>query len=223
MTQKRAIRMSYLAPTEFRKALDYAQRVWSVSAAEPADIPVTLAQLRDHMRIITDPSTSPETSPDDTKLQLCGDVATRAAEDYTETYFYTRTVTCRRDEFERVMYLPVWPVQSVDAVKYNDADSVEQTIASSNYKVDTNSQPARIVFNDSFDFPSTDEKINAVTVEVTAGYGEQSDIPDAIKGAILLHAGTLFEHRESVIAGTTAAAVPHALERLLWPYRRLGL
>ncbi len=204
-------------------SLDALQRDWSVTQSPPDDLPVTLAQLRQQVRIIVDETQSPATSDQDTELELYGEIATRHVEDATHQIYYERTVTASRDNFARTLYLPMYPVQSVTSVEYRDTDGNTQTVDASNYRTDLSKFPARIVFNSDYAFPSTDEKINAVTVTVTAGYGTSADIPFAIKGAILLHAATLFEHRESVIVGTTAQEVPHTLERLLWPYRLIGV
>lgn len=196
---------------------------WSISEAEPATQPVSLAELRMHTRVFVDESVSPAVSDDDTALELYAAIATRASEDYTEKLFITRTVTASRDDFARTLYLPSWPVQSVTSVEYRDSDGNTQTIDAANYTADLNKDPASITFRSAYDFPSTDDEPNAITVTFVAGYGSASDVPQAVRGAILLHTGTLFEHRESVAVGTVATQIPDTLERLLWPYRRLGM
>mgnify|MGYP002864131965 CR=1 FL=1 len=51
--------------------------------------------------------------------------------------------------------------------------------------------------------------------------GETGDLPSSLQHAVLLLAGHWYNQRESV-AGVQMHAVPHALEALVKPYRKLS-
>lgn len=59
----------------------------------------------------------------------------------------------------------------------------------------------------------------ARTVTFTAGFGGPEDVPWAIKAAILLHVGTLYQHRETQ---ASSVAPTGAYEALLAPWRAWG-
>lgn len=51
---------------------------------------------------------------------------------------------------------------------------------------------------------------------------EQQPLTPALKSAVLLWAGHLYEHREAVVTGKTPATLPFAVDALIAPYRRWG-
>ncbi|BDO09031.1 hypothetical protein KAM481_33070 [Aeromonas caviae] len=58
------------------------------------------------------------------------------------------------------------------------------------------------------------------TVPATDSYGLTLD-NQAVVAAILMHAGQLYENRETIITGTIVSEVPMAYAHLLGPYRIL--
>lgn len=62
------------------------------------------------------------------------------------------------------------PLRAVQSVQYLDTAGVLQTLATTQYRVDKESLPARIVEEVSVSWPSTYEGPNAVRVNYTAGY-----------------------------------------------------
>lgn len=117
------------------------------------------------------------------------------------------------DGFADEIALPLAPVESLDAIKYRDADGVEQTLDDTTYT--TSMTDGAVV--QSADWPATADRPDAVVIEFTAGYGAAADVPALIKAAILLMVGDMYNSRESVITGTIVAANP-TLDRLLSPY-----
>lgn len=90
------------------------------------------------------------------------------------------------------------PVQSVQSIKYYDRDDVLQTLATNEYRVDTNAFLARVQAINSW--PSTRTRYGAVTVRFTGGYGSDgSAIKPCLIQALRLHIGHLYEHRENTI------------------------
>lgn len=58
-----------------------------------------------------------------------------------------------------------------------------------------------------------------IGARIGQGEGEQPLEPD-LASAILLWAGHLYEHREAVVTGTIATALPLTVDSLISPYRR---
>lgn len=121
------------------------------------------------------------------------------------------------------MYLDHSPIVSVDSLQYIDQDGVTQTLASSGYKLDNVTAPARLVPAFGTTWPSTRNEINAVSVTYTCGFGGASAVPETIKRWMLLRIGALYENREEVLSGRGISLAPMPfVDSLLTPYRVLG-
>lgn len=128
------------------------------------------------------------------------------------------------------LYLDHTPVRSVDSITYTDTNGTTQTLDPSQYKLDTVSEPCRIVPAYGTTWPGTRNEINAVTVNFTCGYGAAGGdaaasalaVPESIKSWIKLRIGAMYENREEVALGRSITAVdlPFA-DGLLDPYRVL--
>jgi len=93
----------------------------------------------------------------------------------------------KMDEFSTNIKVPRPPLQSVSSVTYQDVDNATQTLASSNYTVDTNSEPGRLVQSNTGSYPSTYSDLNSVTITYVAGYGAATAVPETYKRAIKLY------------------------------------
>ncbi len=121
------------------------------------------------------------------------------------------------------IYLDHSPVVSVDLLQYIDQDGVTQTLASSAYKLDSVTAPARLVPAYGTTWPSTRNEINAVSVTYTCGFGAAAAVPETIKRWMLLRIGALYENREVVATGSGVTLTPMPfVDSLLTPYRVLG-
>lgn len=119
--------------------------------------------------------------------------------------------------------IPFPRLQSVDAVKYIDANGVLQTMDPSAYVVDAISEPGVLTPKTGTYWPDTENTTNAVQISFTAGYGGAVDVPAGIKSWILLRVGALYENREEVSVATrvTVQELPY-VDTLLDPYRIMG-
>lgn len=119
--------------------------------------------------------------------------------------------------------IPFPRLQSVDAVKYLDANGVQQTLDPSAYVVDSISEPGVLTPSVGTYWPDTQNTTNAVQISFTAGYGAAVDVPAGIKSWILLRVGALYENREEVSVATrvTVQELPY-VDTLLDPYRIMG-
>lgn len=204
--------------------MHYAIKVKSAPSAEP----VTLAQAKMHAKI--------DHSYEDDLIETIISAARSTAEKYLQRALITQTLTMTLDKFpgyqpfvpeltysgyrESVIYLPRNPVQSVSEVRYVDDSGVTQTLDASRYRVDTDSEPARItpVYDELW--PSTRVTIKTVEVDYIAGYGAaDTDVPANIRLAILMMVSTWYNIRQDVAIGVSTQKIPHSAEHLMGPYR----
>ena len=182
----------------------------------PADKPLSLAETKIHLRVDEDQTT------DDAYIYSMIDAATNMAEAYTGRALITQTWDMFTDfmptyEFE----IPKPPLISVTHIKYINPSGTLTTIPALEYQVDTVSGRIRSAYG--YYMPSTRNDYNAVQVRFIAGYGpDPSNVPGAIRHAMLMIIGHLYEHRESVSdqAGfINPEEVPQGAIWLLQPYR----
>ena len=130
----------------------------------PAIEPVTLTELKAHLRITHD--------DEDSILATY----LKAARMYAETTlcwraFIEQELELVTDRFPRAFQLPRPPLQGVTSITYRIEDGTVETVDPANYIVDTESEPGRVI-------PAVDETwptdtlfpLNAVRARYTAGY-----------------------------------------------------
>lgn len=178
---------------------------------DPTAEPLTLAEVKAHLRIEED---------DDTEdLYLLGLIqsAREYVEDYCGIALLTQTWQLVSDGFQCVFQLRP-PVQSVSSVSYVDAVGSTAAVASSVYRLDSTSWPARLTNDYSQTWPTPLQTTNAVTITYVTGYSSAASIPQRIKQAMLMHIADAYENRESQIVGATLQDTG-AVNRALFPYR----
>ena len=180
----------------------------------PGSEPLSLTEVKAHCRV--------DDANSDTLLTSLITAARIHAEKYLRRALITQTIDARYDYFMESMQIPRPTLQGVTYIKYIDTDGVEQTLSDTLYKVDIYSVPARIVPAYGEGWPSARSEINAITIRLIAGYGSASDVPGAIKQAMLLHIGHMFENREAVLVGTISSEYPMGYDALMATYRVWG-
>ena len=177
----------------------------------PASEPITLAEAKEHLRVDFD--------EDDTLITSLIVAAREHLENSIARRLVTQTWEVTYPEFKDELILPETPLQSITSVTYLDSDGDSQTLASTVYEADTTTEPGLIRRTYLQTWPVTRAVWNAVVIRYVVGYGTASDVPQALKQAMYLHIGTMYEFRESVMAGMNVATVPMAYESLISPYR----
>jgi len=188
---------------------EYNMKRTSGPAAEPMTTAVAKTFLRQ-----TD-------ATDDTLIDTMIASAREWCEAYTGRAFINQTWTQIVDwGFPSVFILPHAPLSSVTSIAYVDTAGTSQTLASTEYTVDTQREPGRVYEAYTKSFPTTRYIRQAVTVTYVSGYGAVSSaIPAPIITAcqqLLLH---MYDQREPVITGTITKELELALKSLLSPYR----
>lgn len=182
--------------------------------------PISLEEAKEHLRV--------EDDDEDTLIELLIGAATKHSEKFMGRALYAQTWDLYVDQFPGegdvypdVIKLPLSPLLDVVGVFYRDASDVEQEFAAASYLVDEASEPARLVLGNSGSWPTTRDGANAVRIRFRAGYVDNAlspavgAVPDDIRSAILLYLGSLYAHRETVVIGQTATAMPWGAEQLL--------
>ena len=116
--------------------------------------------------------------------------------------------------------LPFPTLQSVESVNYIDLNGVQQTLAPDKYIVDNISEPGCITPAPNTYWPNTQNRVNAVKISFTAGYGTPADVPEGIKRWVMMRSGALFENREEVVVGSRLVVADLAfVDRMLDAYK----
>ena len=124
---------------------------------------------------------------------------------------------------ERILTVPRPALTSVTTLDYIDTAGASQTFASSNYIVDSSGEPGRIALTPTASWPSTQDRIAAVTITYVAGYASADVVPDAIKHALRMLVGHWYENREAVLIGTISKEIEFSVDSLLTSFRNLEL
>lgn len=178
----------------------------------PTALQVSLNALKDHLRIEREDATQ----DDDLRELLSAAVA--YLQDVCHIQLINTQYKAYWDRFpscgERLR-VPLWPVVTIDSLTYYDTDGVSQTI--SDYQSDLVSAPATLRPAIYEVWPDTQcEKVNAVTLTFTAGYGTAAtSIPPMVRHAIKLLVAHWYRNRESVLIGAISKPIEFALESLI--------
>jgi uncharacterized phiE125 gp8 family phage protein len=176
-------------------------------STEPADEPITVAEAKNFLRVFH--------ADEDT---LIGDLIREArqhVERLTGRAILTQSRTLTLDiapSHRRAILLPTYPVSAITSItSYSTADA-GSTVATSVYRLDSESFPPRIVLKDGQDWPSGLRPENALSIVYVAGYGTTpGDVKElGLLTAIRLLVSHWYERRSlvSVAAGSTVEDVP---------------
>jgi len=180
----------------------------------PAQEPVTLAEALEHLR--------EDAGVADAYVTSLITAARTACEERIERTLISTEWKLTLDSFPDAIVLHRPPVISVASVKYLDAEGVEQTLDPADYLLDSVSEPGYLVPAPGKAWPDTQDRINAVTVTYTAGYGvTAASVPKPLTQWILLAIGEMYAVRNR---SGERPAVPHQFaDALLDTYRIMRL
>lgn len=173
--------------------------------------PVTLSELRDHLRI--------DGGMDDSELTVLGKAARLNIEHQQKRQHITATYEYALDAFPAsdTIVMPVPPLITVTSISYEDLTGTTQTFAASKYQVEITGERGSITLEPNESWPDTESgRRNAVTITFTAGYGTAgSDVPESTRLAIMMLVAHWFENREPVLTGASIAEFPLHIENLI--------
>lgn len=189
-----------------------------VRTSPPASMPVSLADAKAHLHV--------ETTDEDPIIRAFVESATQHLDGFSGTLG-----RCLIDQEWRVsmsgfpsaglLRLPLAPLASSPAiaVTYFDSANAAQTLSPLVYQVAEDDLSPLLHLASGYSWPSTWERVDAVTVTATYGYGAADHVPAPIKAAILMMVGDLFQNREAALSNKLI--VNPTVARLLAPYRRV--
>ena len=163
---------------------------WSITRGSPGDV-VTQTELKEHLRI--------DDSDEDDLIEDYRDTAERLVENELSISLQSQTLILRLDRFPAwEIPLPMPPLISITSIAYTDVNGDSQTVTASEYTADATSTPGNVhpAFGESW--PSTRNIPNAVVITYIAGFANAAAVPPAIRSAIMLIGGELYENRERV-------------------------
>lgn len=178
----------------------------------PVKQPLTINEVRDHCR-----ASRTTVTVDDPYISTLIDAAVGYAEHVTGRAIMTQTWEYIADCFSSELHLIKCPVQSITSIKYLDNAGAEQTLATSLYRVDLDSEPARITPAYAQTWPPTYSVNAAVRIRFVSGYTTADLVPRALRHAMLLLIAAWYENRESFIVGQgfTTQNIPIHAEKIL--------
>ena len=193
-----------------------------VRTAAPTVAPVTTAEAKAQLRI--------DHNDDDAFVAALIDAATNHVDGWSGvlgrallTQTWRGHLNAFPDDDRDGIDVPLPPLQSVSSISYVDRDGATQTLNSARYRVlDSGTERGRIVLAFGETWPQTRDQEQAVTTTFVAGYGDAaSDVPQAIRQAILLMVSHWYEHRGIVEMGTVSE-LPQSIQTCLRPYRMVA-
>lgn len=181
----------------------------------PAIIPVTLAEVKEQLRV--------DYNDDDALITRLINVAVA----YTDAQGALGHAMISQQWGQWVKSTPpqsvmisLGPVIQIDAVKYYNEAGALQTDTLSNYEITGFGFAVKIGPKDGFNWPVTQERSDAIRIEFTSGYGTTvADVPDTLRHAMLMLIGHWYDHRENTMMDELTN-IPYGFDMLLDMHRR---
>jgi uncharacterized phiE125 gp8 family phage protein len=181
--------------------------------------PVTLFEAKTHLRL--EATGSLPVGYDDEYITGLITAGREWCENYLGRSLIPKTLDLLLDDFPHCdIPLPYGPVTSITSIKYIDYNGTEQTLASNQYVLYFVNEKALIRPAYSITYPSVRAERNAVRIKYLTGYATPALIPEAIKQAIKLYIGDLYENRLGQM--DRPLVDNNAIESLLAPYNFWG-
>ena len=114
------------------------------------------------------------------------------------------------------------PVKTLDAVRVYKSDGTTLGLDLAGFALDKISAPARLTFTRGA-LPAPERPVAGIEIDVTCGYGDAADVPEALRQAIRLLVAHWYENRGLIAVGHEVAMLPQTVASLIAPYRVVAL
>lgn len=161
----------------------------------PASEPLSLIELKEFLRL------EPDYTDEDNYLNIVVKSVRERCEIESGLQLLPATWVHYVEHF-RTVHLPKHPVSAVTGITYEDENGDTQTLSTDLYRVDTVHTPARVIFDGNM--PRLNDVEYPVQITYTAGFADADSIPAEAKYAMMLDAGSQYEHRNEVMLGSLA-------------------
>lgn len=179
--------------------------------SNPTQYPVTLAEIKRHLRVTIDDDDSLITEYIAAATEYCQDQVPGARSFMSQTWDW-KIHFFPGDSFE----VPRPPLQSLTHIKYyaTNSSTGTTTLSSTNYLVHIpTNMPGQIELHPEVGaWPSVADRADAVQVRLVSGW---TIAPNQVKQAVKLLVGHWYSNREDVLVGTISAPIPHGVTALL--------
>jgi len=182
-----------------------------IRTVEPAAEPVTLAELKAHLRLSHD-------GEDD----LLSGLIRAAREDIERATGLALVEQGWRLVLDDLpaggcVTIARHPVREILSVTAYGTEGEASLIPATAYEADLVSRPARLVFSQAI---SPLRTMNGIEIDFTAGFGEAGpDVPDLLRRAILILAAHWYEFRTGFAAADQPVSYPPGYERMIAGHR----
>lgn len=156
---------------------------------EAANLAVSLTTVKTWLKLDT------ANSPSDPELTLLIRAATEYAEAFTKRTFINTKFRTYRDFFQCCIELRRSKLREINSYQYSKDDTFIDVDSSLYYSTDEKDF-SRIMLKEDKSYPTDiDNRLQAVRIDFTAGYGlNETDIPDSLRVALLKHIGAYNEN-----------------------------
>jgi len=130
----------------------------------------------------------------------------------------TWVLSCSGFNENRIIDIPITPVQSIQSIQYYDVDDVLQTFDMANVYVYGDENSAWVEAKKAYAIPAFFDRRDAVIITFIAGFGDSPDaVPATINQAMRMTIGHWFDNRAavSVGAGIVVTELPLAVQSLI--------
>jgi uncharacterized phiE125 gp8 family phage protein len=194
-----------------------------VRVSPPATTPVSLDEAKAHLRVIErDGDGNALPFEDDALITAFITAAVDHLDGWSGILGRALVTQTWRQDFDQFgcLRLPLSPVASITKIEYVDGDNALQTLADTVYTHHTDARGTYVALKPGQSWPTVYSRPDAVSVTYVAGTAA-ADVPAALKAAILLHVGQLYERREA--AGEAQTDIPFGYYALVARYRRIDV
>jgi uncharacterized phiE125 gp8 family phage protein len=186
--------------------------------AGPAQEPVSLAQMKAHLRV--------EDEAEDGLIEALIVAARVHVESLTGKALLAQTWRVVRDGWpeDRVTKLPVSPMIALSEIRCYDAGGNEHQIDLEQVLPDGRTNPARIILPASVAGAPVLRERMGIEIDYVAGFGtEPEEVPADLLQSLKTLAAYWYENRDAVLVSGAGASVPAGFERLIASHRRVRL
>lgn len=179
----------------------------------PSVEPVTVAQMKEHLRIDSD--------TEDSYLAALIPAARVTIEQETNRAFLSQTLRLRLDTppSARELILPRAPLQAVTSITYTTTAG-DSAAFSGTLDAITEQTPARVRLRDGYEWPSdVAQRAGAFAITYTAGAPNVAALDPRIIHAVRFLVAHWYAHREPVNVGNIVNPLPRAIDALCWQLR----
>lgn len=183
-----------------------------IRTVEPAVEPVTLAEVKAHLRLDSD--------SDDALLNGLIHAAREDVERMAGIALVEQRWRLVLDDWPRAgrVAIPLHPVREILAITLYGPEGEASLLGASGYQTDADSRPARVQF---LTGPETLRAMNGIEIDFSAGFGEAAtDVPELLRRAVVLLVAHWYEFRAGFGPGDQPVSYPTGYDRMIAPYRR---